>query len=203
MVGQAAFGGRGAFINLGAFLTDIVGTIKRQCFGRRAVPACATDFLIVGLDGLGQIGMSYPADIWLVDPHPEGDGRDDDQPVLGLKPGFNGSAIRGLHPAVIEAGTVTSLVQSGSQRLSFLTRTAINDAGLPFAGGREIQDLAARSILGGEGQMDIGAVEAVQICLRLLPVEQAVDDLGPCFRVGGGGKSSQRNIQRLTQRSNP
>jgi hypothetical protein len=78
VIGRLAFRRGGAFVDLAAAQADVVGTVKRERIGRGAVAARAADLLIVALDRLRQVGMGDPADVGLVDAHPEGDGGHDD-----------------------------------------------------------------------------------------------------------------------------
>ncbi len=89
MIGHAPFRRGQAFVDLGAAQADVVGPKQRQRLGGRAIAARAADFLIIGLDRLGQVGMGDPADIGLVDPHAEGDRRHDDQTVLAAGTGVS------------------------------------------------------------------------------------------------------------------
>ena len=87
------------------------------------------------------------------------------------------------------------IVQCLGQRLGLGAGAAIDDARLPAPGGGEIQNLAARPILGLKGQMDVRAVEPAQKALRLCPGKKPGDDFLARFGIGGGGKRRQRHIQ--------
>jgi hypothetical protein len=82
VIGLLALGRRQPLVDLRAAQADVVGAIERQRVGRRAVAPGAADLLVIALDRLRQVGMGDPADVGLVDAHAEGDGGDDDQPVL-------------------------------------------------------------------------------------------------------------------------
>ncbi len=62
---------------------DVLHAIEHQGFGRRAVAAGAAGFLVIGFEARRQVEMRDEADVRLVDPHAEGDGRDQDQPLVG------------------------------------------------------------------------------------------------------------------------
>lgn len=162
MIGGFAFGRCRAFVDLATAQADVVGAVKGEGFGRGTVPAAAPDFLVIALDRLGQIGVGDPADIRLVDPHAEGDGSADDQPIFNRETVFDGAALVGLHPAVVGGGHVTLLVQRIGKTFGLGAGATVDDAGLPLSRGGEVQDLLARLVLWREGQMDVRTVEAVQ-----------------------------------------
>ncbi len=199
VVCRATFRRRHTLVNLRASQADIVSPIKGQRVGRRAIATGAADLLIIGLYAFGQIGMGDPADIRLVDAHAEGDGCDHDQTVLALKPALDRPPVTGIHAAMIGAGVVTRLAQGLRQGLGLCTGTAIDDAGLVPARRGKDQQLLARAVLGGEGEVDIRPVEAVQENPWRLSVEQPLDDLGACILICGGGKGGQRDLQRAPQ----
>ena len=151
MIGCTAFGRGQAFVNLGAAQADVVGAVQRQRLGRGAIAARATDFLIIGLDAFGQIGMGDPADVRFVDTHPERDGRNHNQPVLGGKAFFNAASVGGLHPAMIETSSMAVVDQCLGQGFRLGAGAAVNDARLAASCACEIKDLTAGPVLGLEG----------------------------------------------------
>ena len=54
---------------------DIAGAEKENAIARQTVATGAAGFLVVALDVLRQIVVHDEADVWFVDPHPEGDRR--------------------------------------------------------------------------------------------------------------------------------
>ena len=62
-----------------------------------------------------------------------------------------------------------------------------------------MQDLAARIVLGGKGQVDIGPVKPVQESLRRLPVKQPRHDLFAGLAIRRRGKGRQRHVKRAAQ----
>ena len=199
MVGGAAFRRGEPLVDLRAAQADVVGAEKRQRFRWSAIAPGAADLLVIGLDALGQVGVSDPADIGLVHAHAEGDGGHHDQPVLAGKPRLDYAPIFGLHPAVIMAGVVAFLGQRLRQSFGLGTGPAVDDAGLPLAGGGKAQDLLARAGLGAKGKMDVRAVKAAQKGVGLFAIEQLLDDLSLGFRVRRRGKGRDRHAQRLPQ----
>ena len=143
--------------------------------------------------------MGDPADVGLVDAHPERDGRHHDQPVFLLKPCLCQPPRLGLHPAVIVQRHHPGLAQRLRQRFRLGPCAAVDDAGLTPPGGRKIEDLAPRFILDREGKVDVRPVEAAQEGGGRLPVKQPRDNLGLRLGVRRGGKCGQRHGQRATQ----
>ena len=203
MVGHAAFGRGQAFVDLRPAQADVIRAEQGQRLGRGPVAAGAADFLVIGLDRLGQIGVGDPTDVRLVDTHAKGHGGHDDQPVLLLEALFGQAAVIGLHAAVIVDRGMPGLAQGLRQGLGLGAGAAIDDARLAFAGGGKVQDLAARTVLGGKGQVDIGPIEPAQELLRRAGAEQTLDDLGPGFRIRRGGKGGDRHVQRGAQFPDP
>ena len=73
----------------------------------------------------------------------------------------------------------------------------------PFAGGGEFGDLPSRAILGGEGQVDVGAVKTMQEISRCLPIEELFDDLVAGFGIGGCREGRQRHTKSAAQLADP
>ena len=70
-------------------------------------------------------------------------------------------------------------------------------------GRGEGEYLPARVVLWREGEVYVGAVEAVQERLRFRPVEESIDDNGAGFDVGGGCEGGERNALFLSQCADP
>ena len=199
MVRLAAVGGGGAFVDLAAAQADVIGAVEGQRIGGGTIAPGTADFLIIAFDGFRQVGMGDPADVRLVDAHPEGNRRHHDQPVFLLKAHFHAPPVFGLHPAVIEAGRMARLVQRLRQGFGLGPRGRIDDARLPFAGSGKGQDLLARGVLDLKGKPQVGPVEPAQKGGRGRAIEQARHDLGPGFFVRRGSKGGKRHVQRAAQ----
>ncbi len=203
VIGQPALRRRKPLVDLHPAEADVVGTVKRQRFRRGAVAARAADLLIVGLDRLRQVGVRHPADIRFVDPHPEGDRRHHDQPVLDLKAPLDLTPALRLHPAVIGDGFQPRFAQRPGQRFRLGPRAAIDDPRAAPAGGSKVQDLLAGFQFGGESQVNVGSVKSAKKYPRPRPGEQPRYDLGPGFRVRGRGERRQWHVQSAPQRPDP
>jgi len=95
---------RKPFVDLLAAKADVVGAVKRQRVGRRAIAARAADFLVIAFDGFGQVGMGDPAHVGFVDAHAEGDCGHDNQAVFARETRLYLAAQIGVHAAVVVAG---------------------------------------------------------------------------------------------------
>ena len=203
VIGLFAFGGREALVDLGATQTDVIGAIQCQRVSRCPVAARAADFLIIGFDGFGQIGMRHPADIGLVHPHAKGDRGDHDQPVFAAEAAFDDAPFLGLQPRVIGNRVVPRIRQGAGQGFGAGAGCTIDNPRLALARRRKGKDLLARLVLWLKGQRDIGAVEAAKKGFGRDPVKQAGDDLGPGFGIGGRGKGRKRQAKTATQITDP
>ena len=143
--------------------------------------------------------MGHPADVGLVDAHAEGHGGGDDQPVLALKAGLDRAPGLGLHPAVIGDRGKARLGQGAGQRLGPGAGRAIDDPRLAGAGRGKVEDLAARPVLGAEGEVDVRPVEAAQEHQRLRVAEQPRQDLVAGLGIGGRCEGRKRHPQRVPQ----
>ena len=57
---------------------DVGGGVEEDALGRQSIATGPPRLLLVGLEALGERGVEDETDIGAVDPHAEGDGRDDD-----------------------------------------------------------------------------------------------------------------------------
>ena len=103
--------------------------------------------------------MDNKAYVRLVDPHAESNRRHHDQTVFLLEPPLGDAPVLGLHPTVVMERDMPGIAQGSGQRFGLGPCAAVDDPGLPLAGGGKVKDLAARSVLGSKGQVNIGSVE--------------------------------------------
>ena len=101
--------GRPVVENLAPPEFDVARAVKRERVGGQAVAASAPDLLIIGFDRRGHVGVKNEADVRLVDPHAEGDGRADNAIVLAQK----GVLIAGAN-AMIEPGVIGERAPAGA-----------------------------------------------------------------------------------------
>ena len=139
--------------------------------------------------------MRDPADIGFVDAHAKGNGCADDQPVFLLETAFDDAAVFGLHPAVVVAGAMASLVQGAGEGFGLGAGAGVDDAGLPFAGSGEVEDLFARAIFDCKGEVDVGAVETMQERRWFLTGEEFLHNLIASFRISSCCEGSERDIK--------
>ena len=80
---------------------DVARAVERERVGGQAIAAGAADLLIIGFDRRGHVGVKDEADVGLVDPHAEGDGRADNAIVLALEGVLIAGAKLMIEPGVI------------------------------------------------------------------------------------------------------
>ena len=199
VIGSTAFRRRQPFVNLVSAQPDVIGSEQRHRFRRSAIAPGAADFLVVGFDRLGQIGMRNPADVGFIHPHAKGDGRDNDQPVFACEPAFDNSAVFAIHAAVIMAGIVAVVAKCAGQRFGLGAGAAIYDTRLPAPHAGKPKNLLAGVVLGGKGKVNIGPVKTAKKGLRRFACKQFFNDFRARFRVGGCGKGRQRYVKRPPQ----
>ena len=140
--------------------------------------------------------MDDEAHVRLVDPHAEGDGRDD-HPLIGLEePGQPVLALPGVQPRVIGDRIMAGCGQGLGQPLAALPRSAIDDA--RYAASRLDQfghlglGLRLTARLGQGRQAQIGPGETVDEHLGPADV-QRLQDVGAGAGIGGGGQGHGRH----------
>ena len=65
------------------------------------IPAGSTRFLVIALQRFGHVVMDHEPHIGLVNPHSEGDGRDNDVHVLHQELILNAAPLMGIHPRMV------------------------------------------------------------------------------------------------------
>ena len=140
--------------------------------------------------------MDDEADIGLVDPHAEGDGRHHDRPVLGQEPLQPAIAVTGLHAGVIGDGVGAVGAQGLGHPFAAVAAAAIDHAGLAAPLAHQIDHggigLRPRGVLLGDGrELQIGPGEAVDDDLRVFQPQRA-DDILAGAGVGRGGDGDPR-----------
>ena len=154
--------------------------------GGQPVASGAPGLLVVALHGLGQVQVGDEAHVGFVDPHPEGDGRDHDHPVLAQEPTLALGPLRLGHPGVVGHRIHPLVPQPGGGLLDAASGQAVDDAGLAVVlGADQAQQLLAGGVLLGDAVLDVGPVEAGDEVLGPLQ-RQALGQL-PVGRGGGGG----------------
>ena len=147
--------------------------------------------------------MRDPANVRLVDAHPKCDGRHHDQIIIRLKPPLYFAALFRLHPAVVGQSLPPGIAQRFRQRLSLCPCPTIDNATLPFARSGKIQDLVARFIFAGKGQMNIWAVKSTKKDNGINIAKKSPRNLLARFGVGRRRKRRQRDIERPTKSAYP
>ena len=118
-----------------ALLHQIGHAVGHPGFGGLAVAAGAAGFLVVALDGAGQVQVGDEAHIGLVDAHPEGDGGDHHDAVLAQEAVLVGGPLFGAHARVVGQGG-DAFPQPGGGLIHFLRDELQYDASFAPGGRR-------------------------------------------------------------------
>ena len=176
-----------ALVDQAALIDDVAQPVREPHRGREPVTPRAARLLVVALDALGQVQVGDEAHVRFVDPHPERNGRDDDDALLPHEPHLGVVAHRGVQPRVVRQGGDTVVVQPRGCGLHALAGQAVDDPGLALVlGADQVQQLIAGTVLGFDPVLDVGPVEVRDEVLGL-PQLQALGDL-PMRGAGGRGR---------------
>ena len=129
--------------------------------------------------------------VGLVDPHAEGDGRDEAERFLLEEGVLVGAALGRGHPGVIGQGADTLAVQPLGEVFHLGPRQAVDDAAFAVVAGEERRELLPGVVPLDDRVADIGAVEAGDEHPRLAQ-SQPLDDVG-------AGRGICRRRQRDTR----
>ena len=150
-----------ALVDLQAAQADVGHAVKRERVRRQAVAAGTSDFLVIAFDIGRHVGVKNEADIRLVDPHAEGDGRHHDNAILLQEEILIARAVGPLHAGMIRQRLDAALAQDIGEFVSLAPRSAIDDTGLPFMLLDEIGDLLASAGFCLHRQAQVWPIEAV------------------------------------------
>ena len=140
--------------------------------------------------------MEDEADVRLVDPHPEGDGGDDDlDAVVRHDGGLDGLPLGRAHAGVVGGGRDAPLAEGGGDLVGGPAGGGVDDAWLG-AGGDPIEESRA---------FGVGVAERLDRERDVRPVEagdddgwsahaEPLDDLGPNGRRCGGGEGNDGRV---------
>ena len=170
----------------------ILQAIAHPGVGGQPIAARAPGLLVVGLHALRQIRMRHEAHVRLVDAHAEGDGGDDDHPVVALKAVLMPLAHVAGKARMIGQRIEARLHQLLRRLLNLAPREAIDDARLVPMAVEKPQQVHPRAALHVHPVTDVGPVEAADEAPGLVE-RQAGNDLSPRAHVGGGGQRHARH----------
>src|SRR3569832_644220 len=170
-----------ALVDEAALGDDILQAPRHPRLGRLAVAPGAAGFLVVALDRARQVEVRDEAHVGLVDAHTERERGDHDDAVLAQEFFLMAAARVVVHAAVVRQRGEAGLRQAGGGFLDLLARAAIDDAGLAFVFGKEIEQLAARVGFLGNAITDVGAIEAGDEDARGAQIK-ALQDFGARLR---------------------
>ena len=103
---------------------------KENALGKKTVPPSPSALLVVVLEGLGHRVMHDVPDIWLVDPHSEGNGGNDDADLVAHPPLLNIFLFLLAYVGVVEGCPVPLPLQVTTHFLALPLRQAVDDARL-------------------------------------------------------------------------
>ena len=170
---------RATLQNLAAAEFDVAAAVESEGVRWQAVTPRPADFLIIGLDRRGHVGVKDEAHVRFVDAHAEGDGRADDAVVLP----HEGVLIRGAHgmiePRVIGHCAAPAAPQFVGQLFGAAARGAVDDPAFPAMGVEPLDELACRIRFRTHRQKEIGPVERTDEHLR-----RANEEFRSDFRAG-------------------
>ncbi len=197
--GHSAFMLVGDLIEKVRLLGDVSRAEKEQAVAGQAVAAGPAGLLIIALDVLRQVVVQDPADIRLVDPHAEGDGRADNPHFVPEELLLAAGPLGPVEPGMIGMGRKAVLGQGRGDPLGRRAAGAVDDPAFGLAGPRPGQDLLQGLVLRDHPVGEIGPVEAGDEHRRL-PQAQVGDDIRPDPVGRRGGERHHRHLgQGLAQ----
>ena len=148
-----------------------------------AVAAGAANFLIVGFDRRRHVGVKDEADVRLVDPHAEGDGRADNAIVLAQEGVLIVAAHGMIEPGVVGQRTPAGAGEFRGELFRPASGGAVDDARFAAVGVDLVDELAGGVRFRPHRQKEVRAIE------------RAHEDLGradkqPVGDFGSGGASA-------------
>ena len=182
-----------------ALLHHVGQSIRHPRVGRHAVATCATGFLVIAFQALGQIQMRNETHVGLVDAHAKGDGRHHHDALLLAENRLMAGAHFRVHPGVIRQRADALLGQPLRGLLHLLARQAVDDAGVAgvaihVLGADEAQQLLTRAVLLDDGVADVRTVEAGEEDARVRQ-RQPLNDLVARDGIGRGGERNARHVR--------
>ena len=169
------------------------GAVEEHAGAGQVVTAGASGFLVVALQGLGQVVVHDQPHVRLVDAHAEGDGGRDD-PDLVANEAILGRSTNGRFEASVVGQCLYALVgKVGRQVLGVLAGEAVDDGRSVRVLTQQLQQRLERPSLGPNGVRQILTVEARNEppCIRY---RQLLHDVVPHLRGGRGGEGHDRRV---------
>ena len=162
---------------------------EQHAVARQPVPSRPSGFLVVALDGLRQVVVGDQPQVGHVDPHPEGDGGDDDQRVLLLEPFLRLPTVFVVQPGVVGEGAEAESPEPLGHRFGLPPREAVDDRGLAGALPKQLHQPVERLPFGPNRIGQVRPVEAGREELRVLHPQLRRDVASDPL---GGGRGERR-----------
>jgi hypothetical protein len=154
---------------------EVLGPVVQDGGGRVPVTSGAPDLLVVGVEGLGDVGVDHEADVGLVDAHAERRGRHDDVEFVVEELLVDLVALALLPAGVIRLGTQPALREFRRVGFSVLAGGGVQQAGTLEVG--HLLDDGAPLVpvlkVADDVEPDVGPVEAVDQHQRVLHAQAA------------------------------
>ena len=183
----------GFFIDEPSLLDNVAGAEEQHAFAGQSVAARAAGFLVVALDVFRQVVVDHEADVRLVDPHAEGDGRADHADVVAQKQLLMLAAFLGRQARMIRAGLNAIGAKEFSQFFGAVTTLTIHNAAVMRSRPQKLQDLGRRLGFCHHPVGEIGPVETGDVTFGIAQA-QLRQDIGAHPM---GGCRRQRHHRRL------
>ena len=148
---------------------EAVAIGQHQTIRRLAITPCATDFLAVVFNRLGQVEMHHIADIAFINAHPEGDGGNDAVQLPAHELALDALALLMGQTGVVSVGADAVLVEVFGNLLGGPLQRDIDDARLADARAHPLHQALALGCTADrlDPQVKIGAIETGSDDIRL------------------------------------
>ncbi len=127
-------------------LHEVGRRVDEHAFGFETVAAGTARFLLIVLERLWRAGVHDEADVGAVDPHAEGDGRDDDVDLFVEEEILVAAAFAVVQPGVIRAGADARFGEPGGERFDLAARRAVDDPALALVAGEDVLQLLLQAV---------------------------------------------------------
>ncbi len=167
--------------------------VQQHRFGRQAVTASASGFLIVGFDVARNIEVHHKANVGFINPHAKRHGGDHDLQIITLKSFLHVGALCQLQPGVIGTGADAAALQSGSGVFHFGPAVTVDNAAFAALILHIAQQLLGGLELFQQGITNVRTVKAADLNQRIFKPQQ-LNDVVPCGFIRGRGQRHYRQL---------
>jgi hypothetical protein len=165
---------------------EVRAAVEEHALGRQPVATRAAGLLAVLLDALRQARVDDEAHVGAIDPHPEGDRRDDDVEVFRLERALRAPAARRVEAGVVGLAADAERAQGLRELLDVAAAQAVDDPGRAGVPRDHAADLAREVAAREDAVRQVRPVEAPDEERRIGEPELAHDVLADARRRGRG-----------------